>query len=101
MGLSLIYLFVGLAGGAETRFELLDEPKDQTLLLLACAITERTFEALFGFGSVFLGNFLGLHNLLLSKRNPAMNFGSSTGALPLCEELSIFLRQQLDAVAGF
>ena len=86
MRLSFIDLLVGLAGGAEPRFELLDEPKDQALLLLACAITERTFEALFGFGAVFLGNFLGLHNLLLYKRNPA---------------LSIVLRKQLDAVAGF
>jgi len=99
--LSLIDLLVGLAGGTETRFELLDEPKDQALLLLACTITERTFEALFGFGAVFFGYFFGLNNLLLSKRNPAIHFGSNTSMLSLCEELSIVLRQQLDTVACF
>ncbi|HCO95923.1 MAG TPA: hypothetical protein DIU00_18630 [Phycisphaerales bacterium] len=72
--LSLIYLFVGITGRAEARLELLDEPKNQPFLLLTCSFTKWTFEALFRFGTVFLVNFFGLHNLLLSKRNPAMSF---------------------------
>jgi len=85
MRLSLIDLLVSLASGAEARFEFLYEPKNQTLLLIACTLAERAFETLFGFGEVFVSNFFGLHNLLLSKHNPAINFGNNTGELSLCK----------------
>jgi len=99
VSLSVIDLLVGLTGGAKARFELLDEPKDQPFLFFACAIAERTFEALFGFGAILLGNFFGFHNLLLSKRNPVVNFMPNIAALLLCEDPKLVLRHQLDAVA--
>jgi hypothetical protein len=47
VGLSFVNLLVGLASGADTPFELFNEPKDKTFLLETRPFAQGTFKALF------------------------------------------------------
>lgn len=62
VGLSFVDFLIGFAGGADTGFQFLDEPEDESLLFCACALAERTFKALSGQLAILLSDSFGIRH---------------------------------------
>jgi hypothetical protein len=54
VGFFVVDLFVCLAGGAQARFEFLDEPEYQAPLLFSSVFADRAIEALSGQFAIFV-----------------------------------------------